>query len=294
MLQIAFGGYYLVEDGIAQFIEFPSYYEPGFNVMTPLEIQGNTSDYFYLLLRKRNNAKGTAFDTITPANISTIIKDASTGDTILSNLSTNSIYVGWDDNPSDVSPLVLKVVNAIDLASPVVRVRTIDCYIKDTTDNDFIDFRVLIGNTDRYFHYISVGVNTIASRNTYTIAGREAYVRVSNSTDHYVLFSPYAYLTETTKALSDFSYPLNSIFYKRQKTYNNEDYSFSIASYSHSFVPDMISVMNVPSYGKAAVILIDAMMYTHLMEGGENASVDISVGGELSGIFDTFTINFLT
>lgn len=294
MLQVAYGGYHTVSDGVTQFIANPTYYEPGFNIMTPLEIQGNKSDYFYLLLRKRENADGTDFSEIATSDISVTVKDATTGDGIINNLSANILYPDWERNPSGVSPLVLRIVNTINLDSPTTSVRILDIYITDTTDNDFISFRVLVDDEGRYFHYIPIGINAISSRNTFTIMGREAYVRLNGDTDYYVLFSPYAYLAETDKEHSDFSYPIDSVFYKRQRTYNDEGYSFAISSYSHSFVPNVISVMNVSGYSKAAVILVDRICYAHLIEEGENASVTISIDGKLSGISDEFTVNFIT
>lgn len=294
MLQVAYGGYYEPGEGVTQFVGDPVYYEPGFNIMTPLELQGSKSDYFYLLLRKRANADGTDFSEVVPSNLSISVSDATTGDGLITNLTTNTVYPDWDVNPSAIAPLVLRVVNTFDSATPTISVRILDIYIRDTTDNDFITLRVLINDEGRYFHYIPVGTNTISSRNTFTIIGREAYVKLNGATDHYVLFSPYAYLAESSKEDSDFSYPLDSVFYKRQKTYNDEGFSYSIGSYSHSFVPNVISLMNVPGYSKAAVILIDRVCYNHLLEEGENASVTISIDGELSGMSDEFTVNFIT
>ena len=90
-----------------------------------------------------------------------------------------------------------------------------------------------------------------------------------------------------------FSYPVGSIFYKRQETYNNEEFYFEISSYSHSFVAEGVNLINVPNFQKAAVLHVDSYLYTKLTELRENVFVDISVQGVLSGSIDTFRI-FLT
>jgi len=107
------------------------------------------------------------------------------------------------------------------------------------------------------------------------------------------LFSPNAYIKETTLDAADFSYPLNTIFYKRQDSYNNEDYSLSISSYSHTFMRDVVSVMNVPSYNKVGVMLVDNKIYKDMTEGGVNPYVYVDVVGEISGVSDSFRINFI-
>ncbi|MHA1470755.1 MAG: hypothetical protein ACTSSP_09375, partial [Candidatus Asgardarchaeia archaeon] len=277
-----------------QYVGSPNYYEPGFNIMFPLEITSPKADRFYILIRKRLDEAETQWEDIQVTDFSISVTDASNGEDVEYSLITNSVYGGWNDDPSGSVPLVLDVINSIDLSNPTVRVRAIDCYIRDTTDNDFIKFRVLVNDEDKYFHYIPVKVTDITNRSTYTSVGRDVYVRIESSSDYYVLFSPYAYLAEAAESQSDFSYPLNSIFYKRQTTFNDENYSFSISSYSHSFIQEVISVMNVPNFHKAGVILIDNIRYKYLISGGENAYVDIAISGQLSGISDTFRVNFTT
>ena len=292
MLQAAYGGY-MIQGGTTQYVNSPTYYEPGYNLMTPLEIQGNKSDRFWILLRKREGASENTFVPLTESVLEATVTDASTGDTVTYRLKSNNVNPLWDDNPSDVAPFVLEITNALDLSGPLsTRVRVVDVCVKDITDDDFITFRVISSDSNRYFNYLYVKTNNLSARNTFTALGRDVIVRISSDSDHYVLFSPYAYLKETTKGKADFSYPLDTVYYQRENTYNNEDYTFSISAVSNSFVSEVISVMNVPSYGKAALILIDQIMYKKLVELGSDAYVDIAIEGQLSGITDTFRVNF--
>ena len=290
MLQVAYAGYLLVDDAITQYIDNPVYYEPGFNLMSPLEIQGDISDRLYIVVRKRSDDTGLSFDSILSSNLEVSVKDASNGETVPSFLKSNNVYEVWD---GDSYPLVLEITNALDLSgSLTTRVRTLDVYIKDITDNSFISFRIITSDENRYFNYIKVKSSDLLDRDTYTSVGRNISMTLSGDSDSYILFSPYAYLKETTKDKSDFSYPLNSIFYQRENTYNNEDYSFSLSSYSDSVILETISVFNVPSYNKAGVIVIDRILYNKIKEIGSNVYVDVGVIGELSGISDTFRVNF--
>lgn len=285
MFQVALGGYYL--NGTNYFDDSPIYYEPGYNIMSPLEIEVFKCDRFFILIRKRIDNK--RFEELTASNLTATVKDATIGKTISSVLITNIIYPGWNKDPSDIIPVVLQIDNNIS-----VRVRIIDCLISDNTDNQFISFRTIISDENKLFNYLTVYTNEIENRNSTTTATRQAYYKVKNNTDGYILFSPYAYLTETEKNDTDvlFSYPVESIYYKRQNTYNNEDFSFSIASYSDSFLSEYLSLLNVPKTQKVAVVHIDSYLFTKLTEINKNVYVDIEINGLLSEINDTFRIYF--
>lgn len=293
MLQVALGGHQIA-GGTLEYVRSPTYYEPGFNLLYPLELQIDKCDRFYILIRKRADQSGTTFESLSSSDLSSQVKDVTNGMDVTAYITDNDIYTGWDDNPSNVSPVVLEIVNSMNLYNAYTRIRTIDCYVKDVTDNSFIKFRVLVDDNNKFFYYLSVQTNDISNRVSSTATGRQGYVRLNGKGDFYLLFSPYAYLIETTENYGNFSYPLNTIFYKRQNTYNNEDYTFSFSSGSHDFVSKCISVMNVPGYNKVGVVLIDNMLYTYIMDEGENAYANISIQGNLSDINDTFKVNFLT
>ena len=293
MLQAAFGGYFLVSDGKSQFINDLVYYEPGFNIMSPLEIESSKADRVFILIRKRSGSSGDSFDALDPTDISVEAKDVTNGESLTTAVSTNITNPEWNFEPSGHTPILVEINNQIDLVNPLLRVRVIDCNVKDNTDNSFINFRITVSDDGQFFHYISVDRKTVSDRNTFSSSGREAYITLNESSDTYILFSPYAWLKEISdKNKSDFSYPLSSIYYQKQDSYNKEDFTFSLGSYTHSFIPEQISVMDIPSYSKAGIILVDNMLYTRLSEIGRSASANIIVQGELSGITDTFKVNF--
>ena len=292
MLQAAFGGYYLIESNSRVLVENPVYYEPGFNLMSPLEISSPEADRLYILVRKRVNTSGTIFNTST--NISAIVTDVTNGENLNVIVSDNNLYPAWNvEDPSSNSPILMTITNQVDTVNNLLKVRTIDCHVKDISDNSSIDFRITVDDTNQYFHYISVDRKRISDRNTFSATVRQAYVQLNSTSDFYVLFSMSAWLKETTKNNADFSYPQDSIFYQRQDTYNNEDYSFEISTYSHSFISDLVSVMQIPSYDKVGILLIDNLLYKYVVEQqNSDFYIDILVEGQLSGITDTFRVNF--
>jgi len=229
-----------------------------------------------------------------PSKVSVTATDTTNGEALVTRVSSNNTYEPWTDSPSASIPIVVEIENQLDIISPILRVRVIDCFVKETTTTNFIQFRITVDDSGLFFHYIPVNRKFLSDRNDFTIASRQAKVVLNSSSDTYILFSPYAWLKETTKGKEDFSYPEDSIHYQRQNTYNKEDFIFSVSSYSHTFVSEQISVMNVPSYGKVGIVTVDSMLYRHLKEQGRSAYVDISVVGELSGITDTFRVNFST
>ena len=258
-----------------------SYYEPGYNIMSPLELEFPKSDRVGLNFRKRADGSGTVFSNILKSTMTVTAIDPTNGEAVPYVIETlGSRY------------LRLYITNALDLVNPVVRVRVIDVTISDSTDDDFISFRILVDDDNKSFYYIPVETYDMNGRNSVSIPGRDVSIVVSAGSDQHILFSPYASLRETTSAKANFSYPLNTIFYKRQEGYNNEDYSYSVLEYSHSFLGDAISVMSVPSYKKVGVILVDARLYNDIVDRGVKPYVDISVNGNLSGISDTFRVNF--
>ena len=293
MFQAALGGYSLTSTG-SFFDDTPVYNEPGFTIMYPLEIEISKCDTFYILIRKRSDLSGSQFENLVVSNLIATVKDSTNGIDVSSRLTANDIHETWDSDPSVFLPIVLEVNNNINVNNVNSRVRILDCYISDSTDNNFISFRVTVNDDSNLFYYMPFYTNDLKNRYSNTAIGREAYFKVKENTDGYMLFSPYAYLTEVEKddINLSFSYPLESIFYKRQETYNNEDFYFEISGYSHSFIEEGISLMNIPNFQKVAVLHVDSYMYTKLVEIGTNAFVDISIQGILSGIVDTFRIFF--
>jgi hypothetical protein len=293
MLQVAFGGYYLITGGENFFYDDPVYYEPGFNWMNPVEIESPAADQLYILVRKRAGSTGTAFVNVSSTDFEISVTDATTGESIFSSIYDNSLHTDWNTDPSSYTPLVAYIRNAVDFTEANMRVRVLDCYIKDTTDDSFVRFRVLVSDANRYFHYLPFVTNDLSYRYKASALGRQAYITVSGLSDSYLLVSPYAYLQEVEKtAIYDFSYPLDSIYYQRQHTYNDEDFDFSLASPSDDFVNTTVSLIPVPKFHKVAVIHIDRFMYKKLQEKEDVASINLNIVGRLSGHTDQFVIYF--
>ncbi len=290
--QVALGGNRLASTGVTFFNDSPVYYEPGFSILTPLEIEVDECDSFYILIRKRN---GDSFENLLISNLNVSIKDATKGIDIPFVLMTNTIHDIWNKDPSDFTPLVLRVDNGMDYDSPVTRVRIMDCYISDEIDNKFISFRITVNNNNGLFHYIPVYLNALYDRHNVSTPSREIYYITRSDTDGYILFSPYASLKEVNKNDKNisFSYPLNSIFYKKQETYNEENFTYTVSNVSQSFISESSCLINVPGFHKAAVLHIDSYMDTKIRELGNNVYMDIRVEGELSGITDTLRVNFI-
>lgn len=291
MLQVAFGGYTLMEDSSTVFIDDLTYYEPGFNLMSPLEISVPKSDSIFILIRKRDGAGGFVTN-FSPTNLSITVKDATNGE-VLTLLSSASTYEPWNQT---ITPVLLEIRNQIGVTDPVLRVRVIDCEVKDTTDDSFINFRIIVDEdpTDLHFNYIPISRTTYLDRNTFTAASREIHMTLRSDSDAYIMVSPYAWFTESTKDLSDFSYPPDTSYYKREITYNNEDFDFLLQSASHTFVEENISVVNIPGYKKVCLILIDNDIYNNIKELKRSINFTVFLVGELSGIEDTFIVNLYT
>ena len=296
MLQAAFGGYTLVEDSIEEFNDPLVYYEPGFNFMSPIEFSITKTDTIYILIRKRVDSSGEVFENLDYTSLSVTAKDVTNGETLAVRTSNNSTYTPWNLDPSANTPVLLQIENQLDLVTPLLRVRVIDCEVKDITDNSFINFRIIVDEDpeDLHFNYIPVHRTIYSDRNTFTASGRQAYVTLRSDSDSYILVSPYAWLKEETKDLSDFSYPPDTFYYQREKTYNLEDFTFSLQSWGHSWVEENVSIVNVPGYKKVAVILIDNAIYNNMKAAQGIANFVMAITGELSGIEDTFTVNLHT
>jgi hypothetical protein len=296
MLQVAFGGKTLIDDGSIEIVDNLTFYEPGYNVMFPLELSVPKSDSIYIIVRKRDS-NGSGFDAnFIPQTLTATAKDATNAET-LSAVTYASTRDEWNDDPSYATPVVVEIQNQLSVAPPsTLRVRVIDVELKDTTDNSFLNFRIIVEEdpTDLHFNYIPIHRTTYSDRNTFTAAVRDIYMSLKSGSDAYLLVSPYAWLTESTKESFDFSYPQDSNYYKRENTFNSEDFTFSLNSTSHTFVGDYITITNVPGYRKVCLILIDNAIFNNIAALQRSINFTVSLVGELSGIEDTFTVNLYT
>jgi hypothetical protein len=291
MYQAALGGYSLTSSGMSVLNDNPVYHEPGYDIMYPLELEIPECDTFYILLRKRSGT-GSTYETLTTTNVASIVTDVSNGERLPASITATLANGNWDNDPN-FTPLVLVVENNLSSGNVSARVLAIDVFVSDNTDNTFIKLRASVDNSGRFFYFLPFYTNDLSGRNKNSAVGIESYFSVDAEGDGYLLFSPNAYFSEVLPESDgiSFSYPLGSIYYKRQKSYNDEDFEFNISSYSHSFVIDNVSLMNIPGYRKAAVLHIDTNMYRELAAIGANAYINIEAIGTLSGIIDTFKIN---
>ncbi len=261
------------------------FYEPGMNIMSPLEISLPKCDQFKLAFMKRSSEDPLSSTPVSISDIMVRAKDATNNQSIPLSIEegeSDDIFYVYVDNSLNLEVLPINLT-----------VRVIDICLTDTSDNSFITFRVTIDDEYKNMHYLHVEYNNLSERRKLSAEGKDdIYISLKSRSDSYVLFSPYVLLREIDEKKSDFSYPLNSIFYKQQNYYNNEHFDFSISSYSHPFLSDNISLMTVPLYNKVGLMILDRKLYKEILAINVIPYIDIIITGGISGIIDTFRINF--
>jgi len=302
MLYVAFGGAlnYTEVDKVF-YNDSPSYYAPGYNESYPIDIEvpflngSYGADQIYILIGKMGTEE---LETIIDiGNIEIDIKDSTTGELIDFKLVENNhynseyYYENWDDE--NFSPLILVINNNKSLIDPNYRHRLLDCFVKNKEDNSFIKFSITIQDQNKTFHYISVDKANIRKRNIFSAQGKEGIININNLNDTYVLISPFAFINEVKKGSDfDFSYPLNSFFYRIQQIGSKEGFKFIVNNYSHLFILDNITLMNVPGYRPVGLLLIDKYLHTKAVKIKEPCYIDVKVIGDISKIEELFRINF--
>jgi len=297
-IQAAYGGYILGTPA-TDVKETLVYSEPGFTTPDAIEFAIPKADQFYFIIRKRIDEYGTSFQTINRNNFIVNVTDATLNiplDAIVENFSSASPYYdsNWDsDGLNDNQKLILVVESGVPVDSPVNRVRIIDCKITDRTDDSVLFFRVLVDDFNKVFHFLSVRSNEVGNRNEFSTAGSTVSRDVDGKGDFYVLISPFASFNEVSKGSHAFAYPLNSIFYKRQNTYNQEDFTYQITRFSHNQLKDSVRVRNVPGYPQMGVVIADRGLYNDIEGIGSTTFVDVEARGLVSEMRDTFRITFV-
>jgi hypothetical protein len=305
MFQVAIGGYNTSPNtfDLATFIDPATYREPGgvgSFIGEPLTFSDiDVCDQLYLLIRKRGSVEGT-FEEIDYENLSISVTDVTNGMSVPAFITINSssfYHADWNGDSSVegdgglFNPVIGVITNCFNYLSPVSRIRAMDCMIKEIVGTDFIYFRLLVNDTGKNFNYIIVDVNNMSSRENFSSQSREAIIKMGSATDLYMLFSPYAYLKEVdSSAKYDFSYPLGSVYYKRQETFNNEGYEFSLVFPSHSWISENMSLINVPGCDKAAAVLIDKHIFKYLATVDSTPSINFKITGKTSEIVDYFKV----
>jgi len=299
-LQVSYGGYDLTDPSteVREDITDGDYVEPGYTTMSPVEFVIDKADSFYFIIRKRENTFGTTFEGLSAANLVVNVVDI-TLDTQLDYSfqdfsSTAEGYSSlWEDGvTSDDEKIILRVDNGFPLTSPTDRIRVIDCIIRDIRDDTLISFRVLVDDFNKNFNFIAVKSNEVSQRNTFSTVGSSARIEIDGKGDSYFLISPFSSFREVSKGSGNFAYPLNTIFYLRQATFNQEGFSYSIKSYSHDFLLNNVRVQNVPGFLKMGVATIDRNLYNDLSGISGEIYMNIEVRGLISEMTETFKINF--
>jgi hypothetical protein len=294
VLQVANGGYMVLATEQVYYNDSLVFYEPGYNIMSTLELEYEPADQIYVLVRKRNSPTSSDFDWLNISNFTITVTDPTNGasipfETYYNDPSVSSFREEWDDTYA----FVLVIDNYIEASE--TRARIMDLLVRDDTDNDFISCRLIVKEQDENFYYLPVSVAGIWERDVSSRAGLLGSININKKADSYLIISPFAGFKEVASGMEyDFSYPLESVFYRREiSAYNNEDFDFSIVGYSHSFVNTNVSLINVPGTKKAAVLVINKYLYNDIIKESGVYYIDIGVIGVLSESTATFRVVFL-
>jgi len=278
MLQIAFKGYNNFEDDISAFYDDIIYYEPGYNRMSPIEFQSDKADKIFFLLRKRSDNIGNSFETINAEDFSIKITDVTNGENLEGNIygsGSEELYISINSNK--------------DMFNYSNRIKVIECSVKENITNNLITFRVYVDDDDKIIAYYQIAEDKVTNRKSNSYLTKNVYLNLDSFSNYYVLLSPFRKLIETDKGKEDFSYPLDTIFYERTKSYNEEEYDFEISKYSHDFLKDVMSLMTVPNYRKAAVLLIDKYIFNNL-DKYSDVYINLKVIGKISNLETIFEV----
>jgi len=291
MIQAAIGGYEVFgTSGFTSFTDAPnSYYEPGFSIMFPLEFSLSKSDIVYVLLRKRTDETESTFDAMDIDSLSISIKDSSNGRSISHSVLDNNINTNW--NTSEFDAIVIKIQLAVggdESEASTARVRAVDCFVKDTSKK-FISFRIKISDDSQPFAFLHLNESKISQRPKTSSLATGTILQLSEK-GSYVLLSPLATFRETTPDNSNFSYPPDSIYYKKQNILNNETYNFTISGFSHTEIEDGISITPVPGYHGVGVLKLDAHLKTIVASLDGILYIDINATSRETGSEDNFRL----
>ncbi|MFW6026943.1 MAG: hypothetical protein ACOCRX_11455, partial [Candidatus Woesearchaeota archaeon] len=253
MLQVAFKGYYNLEDDIQTMNDDPVFYEPGFNRMFPIEFESEKADKLIFLLKKRTNNTSTSFESIDATDYAIRIKDITTGENLEGNI-----------NGSGSEELHINIDSNKDMFNFSRRIKAIECEIKENNTNDYILFRTYVQDDNKVMGYLPVPERKISKRNLNSYFTKDIYLKLNDKNSYYVILSPFQKFKEVDKGEENFSYPIDTIFYKRNRSYNEEGYEYEISKYSHNFLKNVISLVNIPEYEKVVILLIDKYIYNDL------------------------------
>jgi len=287
MYQIAFGGYKLA--GTDYFSNSPNiYYEPGYTILFPLEFTLNKCDVAYFLIRQRANPAGTSFNTVAANTFNVTVRDSTTGENVDFSMTDNTINSGWNAVTPTYNPCVLSVAIKPD-ENEILRVRNLEIQIVNTVDNNVITFRVAITDENLSFSYLTVyNGNDINDLAVSTLANN-AIITLSYE-GSYTILSPSASFEETSEVDdAAFSFPQDSVYYKRTNLYNMEEYDFSIEEPTHGAIRNNVRLVKIPERPHWVILQIDG--YARQAFANETGNLNFKVvarsreSGETEGTF---------
>lgn len=299
--QVAFGGYSLFtlnEDkvGIAStevINESPNtYYEPGFNIMFPIEFSSPKADSIFLLFRRRDftDEYGLEFFEFPQStfNYDTTVKDATTGESIrfITYLSNRSV---WNNTENLTEPIVLEISLFDDSNNIQYRPRVLDITYTDLRTNGFLKFRINISDDNQAFAFIQVNKEQFDIRNNASTFANQAVVSLSDK-GNYLIIMPFTSFSESTKEASVFSYPLDTIYYSTEETINAERREYTLGDSNNSIIENHVEISTIPQYPFAGLVRIDGKLRTTLGNVGETIYFDVNASSEISENIDTFRV----
>ena len=219
------------------------------------------------------------------------VTDSITGATINSTFSYNDATAsnyqsGWE---TESTRIVITIDNTPIIEKASTRIRLMDCLLLDKISNDFIRFRIAVEDSGKLFHYIALDHANIKDRETSSSGVRITSVNVNVKGDTHIILSPFSSFRESTNDISDFSYPLETVYYKRQSVYNNEDFYCDFQCSDPEITP-YLSIIPVYKYHKVWVLIITRHIADYMSTLTQVPFIDVTASGIISEITDTLRI----
>lgn len=285
MLQVALVGYKTYSSSSVTYYDQPwSFYEPGYNILYPIEFSVGDVDYVYLHIRNRSNA---TYSSIDVNGMILSAYDATSGESLTSEL--YELYSATSDY-SNGGALALITLNS-GSSTLINKSRVVECFVSDTDLQDFLFFRLYVQNNNRGMNILVQDPVKIEDRPTGSTFVSSSIVNLSDYSSLQILLSPYSAFYEYSTSY-DFSYPVDSVYYKLSVANNLEDYSFSISTYSPDFMEDLTSIYTVPYFHKVGCLMVDKYTESQFTGLTQLPYVDVLATGQTSGMTDTIRLYF--
>jgi hypothetical protein len=293
-IQIAVGGYWDLDRYSPVYTNSPVFYEPGFNIMSPVEFVFPKVDDVFILVRKVIDRFDeyigevlyeNYLDMLDGSPFVVSVNDVTTNTSVPCYLEPNNYNLGWNDSSADSYPCVLKIPTLTGTTRGY-RFRALDISIRDTRDEKFVKFRLTVNDASQPFGYLTIDKLKKEKRPFYASFGGIGLLPLSYG-GTYTILVPTAGFSETRKELATFSYPVDEIYYAAEDVINREPVTFSLGRISHEQIRDYVKVLHIPQLPYGAVVETDAMLRNNISDLSESAWFEINALSELSGSIDT-------